>query len=73
MEVERPRPLEYQENEVSTLPPPPAPFPTELFRDALENESRAEVSVSHTYAKYVAHERIFKDILAQCKDHVSTL
>lgn len=44
MELERPRPV-VLEGEVSILPPPPAPFPTEQLRPALRESKEEESSV----------------------------
>jgi hypothetical protein len=44
MELERPRPVILEE-EVSILPPPPAPFPTEQLRPALGGSEQDESSV----------------------------
>lgn len=44
MELERPRPVVHEE-EVSTLPPPPAPFPTEQIRPTLGGSEQDQSSV----------------------------
>ena len=72
MELERPRPV-AQEEPVSSLPPPPAPFPTEQIQSTLGGPGQQQISVCLIHQSGIDRQDLQKHISAVQRSCVDTL